>query len=142
MESTSLVSLKKENQIIFAIGLSVLSVALTFASFNSLALTESLQQEFLLILVISFILLVTARIYFVHTVLINQVGLLYISQKGERIIPWSEIGSVEIAGSNKNVRYQRLLLRNKNGKLIRAFASQMLHLDIQQAYLLIQTHIH
>ena len=141
MEPTLLISLRRENQRLTAIGLAVLTVFLTFASFNIFGFTESLSQEFLLILVVFFILLVTAQLYFVHTVLISQLGLVYISNKREKIIPWQEIGSVEIIGQENQQRHKRLIIKNKNGKLLRGFPHQLLQIDIHQAAELIKARI-
>ena len=141
MEAIPLVLLKKENQLLTAIGLSTLAVAISILSFNVFAFSESLNQEFLLILVGFFILIVTAHFYFVHTVLISQLGLVYISNKREKVVLWSEIGSVEILSREKNNRNQRLLIRHANGKLMRGFPTQMLLVDIDQAAALIRSHI-
>ena len=141
MEPVPLVSIKKESQILSAIGLSVLAVTLTLASFNIFEFTESLSQEFLLVLVCFFILLVSARLYFVHTVLISQMGLIYISNKREKVIPWQEIGSVEIVGKIINQRHQRLVIKNKEGKTIRGIPTHLLKIDIYFAASLIQNHL-
>ena len=141
METASLVSLKKENQITSVIGLSVLSVTTALASFNIFELTESLSQEFLLVLVVFFILLVSARLYFIHTVMISQLGLIYISNKREKVIPWSDIGGVEIIGQPNSQRHQRLIIKNKNGKIMRGFPAQLLQLEIHQAAALINNHL-
>ena len=141
MEAIPLVLLKKENQLLTAIGLSTLAVAISILSFNVFAFSESLNQEFLLILVGFFILIVTAHFYFVHTVLISQLGLVYISNKREKVVLWSEIGSVEILSREKNNRNQRLLIRHANGKIMRGFPTQMLLVDIDQAAALIRSHI-
>ena len=141
MEAIPLVLLKKENQLLTAIGLSTLTVAISILCFNVFAFSESLNQEFLLILVGFFILIVTAHFYFVHTVLISQLGLVYISNKREKVVLWSEIGSVEILSREKNNRNQRLLIRHANGKLMRGFPTQMLLVDIDQAAALIRSHI-
>jgi hypothetical protein len=141
MEAIPLVLLKKENQLLTAIGLSTLTVVISIFSFNVFAFTESLNQEFLFILVGFFILIVTAHFYFVHTVLISQLGLVYISNKREKVVLWSEIGSVEVLSREKNNRNQRLLIRHANGKLMRGFPAQMLLVDIDQAAALISSHI-
>jgi hypothetical protein len=140
-EATVLISLKKENQILSAIGLAVLTVILALASFNTFELTDSLSQEFLLVLVIFFILLVSARLYFVHTVMISQLGLIYISNKREKIIPWAEIGGVEVIGQPNMQRHQRLIIKNKNGKLMRGFPTQLLLVDIHHAAELIKKNL-
>ena len=136
-----MVSLKKENKILSVVGLSTLSVALTLISFNAFALTETLNQEFLLVLVCFFILIIAAQLYFVHTVYICQKGLVYVSNKKEKVIPWGNIGSVEVLGLDTNKRHQRLLLRNTAGNLMRGFPCRMLQVDIHEAATLIRSRL-